>query len=494
MMSHRTAVLEQLRNANLVAVSDTVPDDDLSRMRAIVNQGRLTMTTPVRDPIDHEKPLLHQRPRFGPATVFTMAAIMLIASLGTALVLFSSGDDAEPTQPPPTPTTIDDGPASTPPPTEPTTVTTAGTAPPVVIGSSWTPVSGSNEIFGEGFATNVAAVGDEFLAVGAVGEDCHLDATRCQAAIWRSSDGVGWDRLYVNEPAGGEIGTWLWDVTWSDRGYLAIGEWIGPNVLAQEPLLVASLDGAVWEEIESTGIVLDGARLRAVAATDGSYLVAGQSCETACNAVVWWSADAANWTKVLDDSPANSSITALEHVGDRYFAVGGAELDESADVAMIWSSVDGRTWTEVSGDPNVFGAHEAGPGRGHWQARAVAAGGPGYVVVGAEFETGGVVWLSADGTTWTRPPREAFAGAALNGVVEVDDELIVVGTIGGREVPNLAVAWRSADGVTWERFEIDSELSGSDSAFWQLAGSADIAIGALDVDGRAAIWAIDLGE
>ena len=82
----------------------------------------------------------------------------------------------------------------------------------------------------------------------------------------------------------------------------------------------------------------------------------------------------------------------------------------------------------------------------------VIAAGPGLVGVGAG-DSGPVVWISADGVTWSRVPSdgEVFeaADAGMFRVTEGGPGLVAVGW-DMSEDPD-ATVWTSADGITWSR-------------------------------------------
>ncbi len=137
----------------------------------------------------------------------------------------------------------------------------------------------------------------------------------------------------------------------------------------------------------------------------------------------------------------------------------------------------------------MFGAQRPDP-RGSEFARAVTAVEAGFIIAGSQLDVDeGVIWYSADGSSWTRlPANEVFGGAAINGIVGSGDRLIAVGAVG-----TTAAAWRSDDaGSTWERMNIDPVLTRGNSRFLDVVVRGDMALAGLAVEGRAAIWAIDL--
>lgn len=108
---------------------------------------------------------------------------------------------------------------------------------------------------------------------------------------------------------------------------------------------------------------------------------------------------------------------------------------------------------------------------------AVAATSEGFVAVGYQPAEGegpdgirqGVVWTSTDGIGWQRSTHEAFAGASLDHVIELDGELFVFGYVStcpafDEDCPQLAEAgnagWRrAADG--WSRLTLPPLMPGA---------------------------------
>jgi hypothetical protein len=506
-------VLEQMRVANPAPSLEQLEVDALDLVRDLVARRRFVMVTPVkerRERVHPEPPTRRRRTR--PVLVVGLAGMLVLGTLGLALMFLSGGDDAAPA-----------GPANTlarslsedvTDPLQPTDVPVTSMAQVPVIGSEWTLVSVDDSVFGPGAVTNVIATPDGFLAVGAQGARCPYDG--CRAAVWRSPDGVEWTRLYVdpaeNDPpdpegpggATGTIGTWFHDAAMNDHGYLAVGATDGAWGI--EPVIAMSADGRTWERIQQDGVVIGLTSTRlSVVATEDMFLLAGQSCEDDCTGVVWRSEDGVVWTKVLEDV-RNSAFESVDLVSDRYLAVGGAGIGGD-EVVRIWSSFDGLTWSDVSADPLVFGTGRPDSGAREY-ARAAAAVDSGFIVAGSQFDVPeGAMWFSEDATTWVRLATDGvFRGAAISGLVGSGDRLIAVGALGGG--PDLlAMAWRSDDGgMTWERMDVDPALTGGNSQFLNIAIRGDTVAAALSVsesttygmqrvlgDGRPAIVVIRLG-
>ena len=184
--------------------------------------------------------------------------------------------------------------------------------------------------------------------------------------------------------------------------------------------------------------------------------------------------------------------------GDTLVAVGG-----SPEGAAVWTSTDGLTWTRVPHDDAVFGPGvEAIEFPTHMID--VTAGGPGLVAVGLSGlpdDPDGpplpAVWVSDDGTTWSRtaasvdfegptqavtsggPGLIAFGDPGVHTSVDgltwtvgrcvgCDFGYMLDATAGGPGLVAVGVydwapaAWYSTDGISWSRVSDDMDVSGSD--------------------------------
>jgi hypothetical protein len=141
--------------------------------------------------------------------------------------------------------------------------------------------------------------------------------------------------------------------------------------------------------------------------------------------------------------------------GPGFVAVGRDDSGGNADAA-VWTSPDGRTWTRVADDAPVFG----GPGA-QWML-GVAAGGPGFIAVGADGAGGpsrwpelavpdldpfdpadAAVWVSPDGLDWSRVVEGDLSGVGdqrLRGVAAGGPGIVAVGFSNVDEVMEPA-AW-----------------------------------------------------
>jgi Putative zinc-finger len=166
----------------------------------------------------------------------------------------------------------------------------------------------------------------------------------------------------------------------------------------------------------------------------------------------------------------------------------------------------GQTWTQATVPVAAARPVDA--------INAVTAGGPGFVAVGRgcvsvenSVSCEAVVWTTADGRTWKRPPvsdaTDAGAWVALSGV-QVGMFDVAAGTpgivaIGYAARPDIqATTWFSPDGASWERVPLgDANSSRVNAVTWD--GHQFVAVGedrsqAPDLKGlatttaRAAVW------
>ncbi|MCJ7780221.1 MAG: hypothetical protein MUQ27_05300, partial [Acidimicrobiia bacterium] len=142
------------------------------------------------------------------------------------------------------------------------------------------------------------------------------------------------------------------------------------------------------------------------------------------DAAVWVSSDGVDWTRVGADSAfresAAQSMRAVTVGGPGFVAVGTAERLHQ-DEPAVWLSQDGYSWDRVD---DSSGAFDTGTFASMWD---VAAGGPGLVAVGYvgimdAFDA--AVWVSPDGTAWTRVTDDSFTGDStknMTGIATLDD-------------------------------------------------------------------------
>lgn len=309
-----------------------------------------------------------------------------------------------------------------------------------------------------------------------------------------------WERLPDGDVPFGPGKQGMAGVTAGGPGLVAVGWDISAD--AGDMAAWTSPDGLAWQQV-----VVGGAeRQYAAAVTAGGPGLVAVGYDTAGgdeDAAVWTSPDGTTWTRVPHDEavfggPGSDEMFGVVTGGPGLVAVGWGQSDGD-DAAVVWVSADGSTWTRL-GDNSVFG----GPGA---QGMAgVVAGGPGLVAVGfdASGEWEAAVWTSPDGLTWTRvPPDETVFGGPntqfMNAVTLGGPGLVAVGT-DYAEVNGDGAVWTSPDGLIWTRVPHDAAVfggPGNQEMLGVASGSPGlVAVGrdAAGPDGDAAVWASSDGS
>jgi len=223
----------------------------------------------------------------------------------------------------------------------------------------------------------------------------------------------------------------------------------------------------------------------------------GNSCGTGGGAQAFWSTDGLSWSRAPVKTGKNAIMGHAVWAAGSYWASGMAYTDPSVTdpgVAHFWRSDDGRSWDQigtinlgpcrksscpyigpmavnaagtlvlgwVQGGKGVASGTYVSPDGKTWTRIPDAtlglvedsvfdliAFGAGYLLVVAPYEGPGVVWASADGTTWTR-----------SGELPVNIDGVRLATDGRRVVAELdscvpdachSEAWIQADDGTWSR-------------------------------------------
>ncbi len=311
----------------------------------------------------------------------------------------------------------------------------------------------------EGF-TAVTSSGSTYVTVGGKGCVTSSDGlSGCWAYVYRSTDGRKWTKadtaqsslavgtaITLSGPTPGMV-----DVAGGQQGFVAIG-YTGDDVV--KATVWRSSDGLIWERLP--GAPFAGAELRAVVNMSGRWVVAGTiTVGPAPRGAVWWSDDGKVWSRAPDsvvfdvggyidtgETPGAGGIRALATDGARIVGVGSVCDPQGASCAgAIWTSDDGNRWDrqdggDLPGDGAlVFGGY-------------VAHGNAGFLVVGSSCPVTGCVGIglrSPDGRSWAEVSQvglgEIRALAAVPGG-------FVVATSTQTTPPGLALL-ASTDGRTW---------------------------------------------
>ncbi|WP_433244989.1 hypothetical protein ACQPYK_42625 [Streptosporangium sp. CA-135522] len=327
----------------------------------------------------------------------------------------------------------------------------------------------------------VAAAGGGFVAVGAASGD---------AGIWTSTDGESWKPGGPAQILGGPRRQALSDVARSKQGWLAVGSAM-TDASSTGPLLVTSDDGRNWRRVPVLGPLAPAAEHdflapHAVAAGPSGYVLAGEDRGPAGTVpVLWFSPDLKRYTRA-GKLPAGGGGVRLHDVSvtsSGYVAVGGVG-DAGHEAGVVWVSADGVTWTARK---PVLPAGATSAGLRHvvlYGGRIVATGaaqtGDGLRAFGA---------VSADnGSTWEFSWLPADGAAAVQDLAATTEGVVAVGWQG---IPGEgdSVAWTSEDGLNWQRHAPVQSSLGGDGAQW--LGAVAVSGGQVVALGRSTTYNAD---
>jgi hypothetical protein len=292
-------------------------------------------------------------------------------------------------------------------------------------------------------------------------------------AIFASVDGVTWRTVPVEHGVNAVSASTINDVAIGPLGFLAVGS------VCCEPeqgALWRSADGLAWERVEVEVAFDAGGQPASVVATeDGWSMLVGLHVGSA----LFHSTDGVAWEPAIEVEATRVS-RGVEAVGDGpggLLAVGTAEGPDGTYDGIVWRSGDGRTWDRVAMDDPAM----AGEGEVYLQDVVGFPGG--YLATGmlgtaeqrrACEELGLVAsivelpsprpematscalgdeaqWVSADGLAWE---RVVFADNELRPIEfrlvhPGGPGLVALGEGSGPESPD-TMLFGSRDGIRWE--------------------------------------------
>lgn len=396
---------------------------------------------------------IQSRPRRSPTRpviAFAGAAAIVLAAGGLALILLSAGNGDRPVVESPTTSPV---------------VTTAGTptisvaptttAPPATTTTvpdpfiTWTRVvSPALAGSGDGIAFSVIAANDDLYAVGHTG---NADGT-ISGTIWRSTDGgTSWG--LIPDPEGVFSRYDITSVTGIAYGgdvFVAVGASFSGDGDLNWPMIWASTDGTAWERVPTDD---DKAFFPIYDAfTEINTIIATDSGFIAAGDAIWTSPDGQEWTLAADLSQHEDHIYGLASTDQGLVAV-GQSFSQEATAAVVWVSQDGSAWTRIP-NSDIHSATSA-----TFLYGAVAAYGN-YIAVGGgsnfpgTSKTGGMaagdaaVWTSPAGLVWNQSPVDPrnLGGGRGEWMNEVVPYNDVLVAVG----VEMGATWENATGVVWE--------------------------------------------
>jgi len=175
--------------------------------------------------------------------------------------------------------------------------------------------------------------------------------------LWTSSDGTSWQPVNTQK-AFGQNAIAIPRISGGSAGYVAVA-YKGAGVWT-------SADGRVWQPTALDAPAFKNSKIDDGTAFSGGYVLAGTYGTPDCavtigpaptlppvTAAVWWSADAASWTRVSLPGAVSSSdgqSTSVCRLSDRaLMAIASRWNNRSQTSAQLaWVTTDGRTWRSVT--------------------------------------------------------------------------------------------------------------------------------------------------
>jgi len=256
-------------------------------------------------------------------------------------------------------------------------------------------------------------------------------------------------------------------------GFVTVGLDFNEETGRQNSAVFVSEDGVKWSRMaEGTPELTQGAVFMYGVNEGGPGVIAvGMGCESndPCRPypTVWTSADGAEWSRFgadAGDLAENEFGTMFDVLATEHGIVAVGEVgsitedDTSSYQPVVWLSPNGTDWTRVFEGEPVDPGELVGDGP---SIQSVAEGPDGLVVgvghtMNENSERVAAVWMSTDGQSWERvdPTQPGFDGpSVMYDVAWGSGGFIATGSAGGVE----AAIWTSPDGYAWSRLDLSVE-------------------------------------
>jgi hypothetical protein len=406
---------------------------------------------PERPTMDTIEPIIKTKPsRWNPFSVTAGVAALLLLVVGLPLLIFRGGESV-----------VVDAPTTTQAPVT-TTQPEAPLVPSLNLGvDSWQRVGGDimDPVVG---LFDMAQVGTGLVAVG---YDPGVVDMRQNGVIFRSDDGVTWERLGESAQALTKGTVLIYGITEGGPGMVAVGTGCEDDTqrCPVYPTVWTSVDGTSWTRSEANSAVFtDSGAMLDVVATENGLVAAGNVDEVLADdtyvtrPAAWFSADGLTWSlawtgEQIDTAesmflPGFAALTAGP--GGQVVGVGMAENGAGDLVAAVWFSLDGRSWERIDPDFSVF----AGVNAADVTMINVASTANGYIAVGTEEGTAVRIWLSPDGRDWSLADTVSSLDGVgtLSSIAAVGSGYVATGPHPWTDQTDSAITlWTSPDGQAW---------------------------------------------
>jgi hypothetical protein len=277
----------------------------------------------------------------------------------------------------------------------------------------------------------------------------------------------GWENVATTDVFGSP--TLVDGVVAAGSGFVAVGELMDREGTVTAVVAWISVDGVDWEPVDVPIIEAPPptmSRWQLDAGPPGIVLWSYSMSDDEADSRLFFSTDGLAWREVTAGPDRVHAAAASEQgfitVGDTF---GGMEIYASND-GLVWNRVDAEIPTAVRGFHGVTGWNDG------WVAWGWGCTPTGGCDASSTTEDG--IWISADGTTWTKldANRSVFQDASIWAVEEYRGELYAVGDVVVDDESTPA-AWVSANGRDWEKVLSDPDSLG---VLWGVATSADMIV------------------
>jgi hypothetical protein len=282
--------------------------------------------------------------------------------------------------------------------------------------------------------------------------------------VWRSTTGTRWNRV-SDLSLGGPGDQQMAGATVLDSGVVAVG-WENFGGDQDAAVWTSDTRGGKWERIDGVASGLheagDQSMRRVISIRTGLVAVGSETLTEGVDAAVWGSEAGHRWERKTSRFFGGSGdqeafgATTLE---DSLVVVGYQTTEAGDQEAAVWVEVD-EAWLPVE-DPSLGGD-------GDQQLTAVMAARPGLVAVGFDNYMGNhdaAVWTSIDGLSWerVRPDETIFGGPGnerMFAVVPAGSFLVAGGVSDNPEGDADGAIWLSPDGTDWTRTRTSTIAAG----------------------------------
>ena len=318
---------------------------------------------------------------------------------------------------------------------------------------AWNPVPDIQGVFG--------GLGDQAMAAAVVGVDGTIvavghDDTRANgnAAVWTSSNGLRWTQAET-EALGVSGEQRMEGAAVIDGELMAVG-WESSGGDTDPAVWTSADSGATWRRLDAvtSGLHETGnqAMRTVIEAPPGLVAVGHDNSAGNIDAAVWTSTDGTIWvrqTSTFFGGRGHDDMLGVTTFGEELVVVGFGTTEGGDWDAAVWVE-SGGLWNRIE--------DESLGGDGNQQMTAVLAAGPGLVAVGFDDSRGdddAAVWTSTDGRNWERAPTEAIfdrpGAQTMYTLVQVGSALVAGGSSDTPAGDTDGAIWLSADGTSWTR-------------------------------------------